>query len=196
MVHAPGSDFLFAYLDNDWDPSTTKAVTDAFKEALKMSTKIKDAVKTTSGQAVVDGLYLLDQPAMTKAMNSIDGMGLTASAQHENQGSGTAVGITKEFFQVVLGGLTGDVAPMLKYLTTQMGDVQAQVKKNTVTDTFGVVVGLISVMPVLEVPVTSFQYVFSSAETSQWFVDVLCVSTDHYSYDYKYTVANYNYVKS
>lgn len=192
-LHAPGSDFLFAYLDKDWDATTTKNVTTAFEDALKMSTKIKSAVKTTSGDDVVNGLYLLNQPAMTKAMNSIDGMGMTGASQKENQGSGTAVSINMEFFAAVLGGLTGNVEPMLAYLTSQMGDVQAETKKSSVTESFGIVIGLISVMPILNTPITSFQYVYSSSATSKWFVDTICGTAKHYSYDYKYTVVDYNY---
>lgn len=76
-----------------------------------------------------------------------------------------------------------------------MGDLQVQTRQSKVTQNFGTVIGLISLMPVLDVPITSFQYVYSSAQTSQWFVQVMCVSTDHYDYDYNYTVVNYNDVK-
>lgn len=194
-LHAPGSDFLFAYLEDNWQPDVTKAVTAAFEDALKMSSSIKAAVKQTCGQDVVNGLYLLDQPSMTKAMNSIDGMGQTSVAQNVQQGSGTAASINGAFFAAILGGLSGDVMPMLTYLTTEMGDVQAQTKQSTVTQDFGTVVGMISVMPVLNVPVTSFQYVYSSQQTSTWFTSVNCASVEHQSYDYQYTVVNYNYVK-
>ena len=193
-LHAPGSDFLFAYLDASWPENVIAAVTAAFESALTMSSSIKAAVKQTSGQDVVNGLYLLDQPAMTTAMNTIDGMGETSVNQFSEEGSGTAVSITGDFFAAILGGLSGDVAPMLTYLTTEMGDVQAQVKKNTVTENFGTVIGLISVMPVLNIPVTSFQYVYSTSEVSKWFVKVNCGSVEHESYDYGYTVVNYNYV--
>ncbi len=194
-LHAPGSDFLFAFLKTDWPADVTQKVTQAFEDALKLSSTIKEEVKKTSGDDVVNGLYLLNQPAMTKAMNSIDGMGETAVDQEGKSGSGTTVSINMEFFAAILGGLEGDVAPLMTYLTTQMGDVIAETRKSTVTENFGTVIGLISVMPVLNVPVTSFQYVFSSAETSAWLVKLVCGSTQHYSYDYKYTVVNYNYDK-
>ena len=193
-LHAPGSDFLFAFIENDWSPNVQASVTKAFTDALKMSSDIKAAVQTTSGQDVVNGLYLLDQPAMTKAMNSINGMGQTSVDQKSESGSGTTIEINQAFFNAILGGLGGDVAPMLAYLTEEMGAVQAQTKKSTVTENFGTVVGFISVMPVLEVPVTSFQYVYSSQATSSWFVSVNCGSVQHYSYDYAFTVVNYNYI--
>lgn len=194
-LHAPGSDFLFAFLEDQWPADLQTKVTQAFEDALTMSTSIKNAVKQTSGQDVVDGLYLLDQPAMTKAMNSIDGMGQTQVNQQHQDGYGVAVDINGQFFAAILGGLSGDVAPMLNYLTTGMGDVQAQTKKSTVTKDFGTVIGLISVMPILNVPVTSFQYVYSTSEVSTWFVKVNCASVEKQSYDYGYTVVNYNYSK-
>jgi len=194
-LHAPGSDFLFAFLDASWDPTTTKAVTAAFESALQMSTSIKAAVKSTSGQDVVNGLYLINQAAMTTAMNSIDGMGMTSADQQQQSGSGTAASINGEFFAAILGGLSGDVEPMMEFLNTQMGDVQAQTSQSTVTEDFGIVVGLISLMPVLNVPVTNFQYVFSSSSNSEWFVSTTCGSSQSSSYDYSYTVVDYNYDK-
>lgn len=195
-MHAPGSDFLFAYIDDDWSATLKEAVASAFETALGMSSTIKGAVKDTSGQDVVNGLYLQNQADMTKAMNSISGMGETSADTKNESGSGTAVTITKEFFVAVLAGVSGNVEPLMVYLTEEMGDVQAQTKKSTVTDTFGTVIGTISVMPELDVPVTTFQYVFSNTETSEWFVSVPCGSVEHEDYDYSFQVVNYNYDQS
>jgi hypothetical protein len=192
-LHAPGSDFVFAYLMNDWDATTKAAVTTAFEDALAMSSTIKAAVKSTSGQDVLKGLYLLDPEVMTEAMNSIDGMGETSAHDSSESGSGTAASINGQFFAAVLAGLGGDVAPLLDYLTSEMGDLQAQTKQSTVTESFGTVMGLISVMPVLNVPVTTFQYVYSSSQVSEWFVKVNCGSVEEQSYAYAYTVVQYNY---
>ena len=192
-LHAPGSDFLFAYIEDKWPTQVQTDIKAAFKAALKMSSTIKASVKKTSGQEVVNGLYLLNQKAMTVAMNDIDGMGETGATQNAEEGSGTALSITGDFFAAVLGGLGGDVEPLLTYLTTQMGDLQAQVKQSTVSDNFGTVIGLISVMPVLNVAVTTFRYVYSSQQTSTWFVSVPCASIEHHSYNYSYTAVDYNY---
>lgn len=192
-MHAPGTDFLFAYIANDWSTALKGAVSQAFTKGLTMSSVIKKAVLDTSGQQVVNGLYLLDQASMTTAMNSIDGMGETDVNSNTESGSGTAVSINAEFFAAVLAGLGGDVAPIMTYLTQEMGNLQAQTSQSKVTSTFGTVIGLISVMPVLDVVTTTFQYAFSSAATSEWFVKVNCGSVEHYSYDYSYTVVNYNY---
>jgi len=194
-LHAPGSDFLFAYLDDSWSNELKEKVANAFTTALGMSSQIKQAVKDKTGQEVVNGLYLLNQSAMTEAMNSIDGMGQTSVDSKHESGSGTAVSINQQFFTAILAGLSGDVAPLMAYLTEEMGDVQAQTKKSTVTEVFGTVIGLVSLMPVLEVPVTTFQYVYSDSATSKWFVKVNCGGSEHYSYDYRYNVVNYNYDK-
>lgn len=192
-MHAPGTDFLFAYIADDWSPALKGAVSQAFTKALSMSSVIKKAVLETSGQQVENGLYLLDQATMTTAMNSIDGMGETNVDRNSESGNGTAASINAEFFAAVLAGLGGDVAPMMTYLTQEMGNVQAQTSQSQVTSSFGTVIGLISVMPVLDVVTTTFQYAFSSATTAEWFVKVNCGSVEHYSYDYSYTVVNYNY---
>jgi hypothetical protein len=192
-MHAPGTDFLFAYIANDWSSTLKDAVAKAFTHALTMSSVIKRAVLDTSGQAVVNGLYLLDQAAMTTAMNSIDGMGETDVNSNTESGEGTAVSINAEFFAAVLAGLGGDIEPIMAYLTNEMGNVQAQTSKSHVTATFGTLIGLISVMPELNVVTTTFQYAFSSSTTAEWFVKVICGSVEHYSYDYSYTVVNYNY---
>lgn len=192
-MHSEGSDFLFAYIPTSWDAGTKEAVKGAFVTALTMSTTIKAAVLKESGKAVEGGLYLLDEPTMSRAITSIDGMGMTDADQQHQSGSGTAASITGEFFSAVLGGLGGDVAPLLAYLTTQMGDVQAETRQAEGFENFGTVIGLISVMPGLDVVTTTFQYVFSSQETSAWFVKVNCGSVEHESYDYRYTVVDYNY---
>ena len=194
-LHAPGSDFAFAYVDDNWSDTLKLAVGSAFEAALQLSSTIKEAVKHTSGEDAINGLYLLNQADMTKAMNSIDGMGQTAVDQKTESGQGTAVTINGQFFAAVLAGMSGDVAPLLTYLGESMGDVQAQTKKSTVTENFGVVIGTISVMPELDVIVTDFKYVYSTSQTSEWFVKINCGSTEHYSYDYSFTVVNYNYAK-
>ena len=192
-IHAPGSDFLFAYLDAAWPKDLQDAIRTSFETALTLPSSIKAAVRKTSGEDVVDGLYLLDQPAMTKAMNTIDGMGETSVNQESQSGSGTALDINGQFFAAILGGVGGDVAPLMTYLTTEMGDLQAQTKRSTVTKDFGTMIGMISLMPVLNIPITTFQYIYSTTKVSTWFTDLVCASIDHQSYDYEYTIVSYNF---
>jgi hypothetical protein len=193
-IHAPGSDFIFAYLLDNWSEKIKEKMSAAFLDALGMSSKIKDAVKATSGQTVVNGLYTLNQDAMTKAMNSITGMGLTASNTGHQEGDGTADAVVNAFFQSILGGLGGDVTPMNTYLVSQMGDIQTTAKGKT-DKTFGTVIGLVSLMPIIEVPVTSFVYAFISGEAITWFANVNCHSVQKQKYNYNYIAATYNYNK-
>jgi hypothetical protein len=195
-IHAPSTDYVFAYLFDNWPQDVVAKITGAFTDALAMSSKIKDAVKATSGQQVVNGLYVLDQEAMTKAMNSITGMGMTAASQHNQSGSGTPSAIVNAFFQSVLAGLGGDVSPMSTYLHQKMADQQTTAEGVTST-TLGTVIGLVSLMPVLNVPVTTFTYAFITGESKTWFTKVRCHDPQqHQSYDYNYTAVNYNYVKA
>ena len=194
-LHPAGSDFLFAFVDKSWSSEEKIAVAQAYKTGLTLPNQIKKAVKDTSGDQVVAGLYLLDQTAMTEAMNTIDGMGMTGASQEHESGEGTAVSINAEFFKAVLGGLSGDIAPLMSYLTSEMGDLQAQTQKSDVSGSFGTVIGTVSLMPELDIVVTDFKYVYSSAKTSEWFVKVNCGSVEHYSYDYSYTVVDYVYTK-
>jgi hypothetical protein len=129
-------------------------------------------------------------------MNAIDGMSLTGFDPNARSGSGTAPAIIADFFAAVLGGLGGDVMPMLSYLTTQMGNLQATVKQSTVTEAFGTVMGMISVMPVLNKVITSFRYVYSSQQTSAWFVSVPCGGVQNQSYNYSYMAVDYTYTPS
>jgi hypothetical protein len=194
-LHPAGSDFLFAYLSKDLPDDVKLALRSAFTDALQLPNKIKAEVKATSGQDVVNGLYLLNREAMTKAMNNVDGMGQTTDDTQTKKGRDVSVGINAEFFAAVLAGLAGDVSSMMKYLTDEMGDLQAQVRDSTVTESFGTVIGTISVEPMLGVPVTTFKYVFSDSKTSDWFVSVPCGTAEEHDYDYSFTVVDYVYEK-
>ena len=55
--------------------------------------------------------------------------------------------------------------------------------------------GMVSLMPILNIPVTTFSCVYSSKENENFFVSTLCGSHEEYTYDYKHTNAVYNYVK-
>lgn len=191
--HNPNSDFVFAYYDKAWPEDFRKEVGKAFKIAQSMSETIKDAVRDTSGQEVVNGLYVLDKKAMIKAMNSIKGMGETGADTSSESGTGTAATITKEFFAAALAGLGGDVAPMSEYLTKAMGDIQAEAKTKKSDRDFGTIVGMVSGDPDLDVVSISFKYVHSAGKTSEWFVSVKCASVEHHSYSYSYDYVDFNF---
>ena len=192
-LHAPGPDFLFAYLETGWPADVQAAITDAFEAALGLRATIKDAVAATSGVDVSNGLYVLDHESMTKAFHSIDGMALTTVKGYEESGTGSGISISKEFFADVLEALGGDVTPMLRSLTLGMAGVQARCRECSIRDSFGILVGMVLPMPVLNVPVTTFHYVFSPPAVASWFTGVNCKRGEPEAYDYSYTVAAYNY---
>lgn len=194
-LHPAGSDLVFAFIDASWADDVKASVRASYIDALQMPNLIKAQVKATSGQDVLNGLYLLNQQAMTMAMNNVDGMAETTVDQKHESGSGTAVSINGEFFTAILAGMSGDVAPLTSYLTGKMGDLQAQVKKSTVTETFGTMIGAVSVEPVLGVSTITFKYVFTADTTADWFVSVPCGSAEKHSYDYSFTVVDYLYEK-
>ena len=68
----------------------------------------------------------------------------------------------------------GDVAPLMSYLTGEMGDLQAEVRDAHSKSSFGTVIGTVSVEPDLGVPVTVFKYVFSGEATAELVVSVPC----------------------
>jgi hypothetical protein len=193
--YAASNDFLFTYIKNSWSDKLKSEVSAAFKETLNISEMIKDAVKATSGQVVVDGLYLQNEASMAKAMNSIHGMGQTRRKPEKQSGEGSAESINEQFFTAVLDGLGDKVSPIEDYLDTAMAKIQTQIKKNTATDNFGTVIGLVSAVPELDIIMTTFQYAFSSAKTAESITKFKCGSNEIYSYDYTYTVTSYNYSK-
>lgn len=194
-MHAPSTDYTFAYILNNLPDAQKEALATAFQDALAMSSKIKEAVKQTSGQQVVNGVYVEDQEAMTKAMNSIEGMGMTGANQKQQSGNGTPTEMINAFFQSILGGLGGDVTPMNQYLTSQMASQQTT-SKGISSNNFGTVMGLVSLMPVLDIPVTTFIYAYIAGESKTWFEHVHCHDEKRQSYNYTYTAVRYNYVKA
>ena len=187
------TDFLFGYIKNDWKQSTKNAAREAFEDALFMSSKIKEAVEQTSGEKVVDGLYLLDKKAIIKAMNSINGMGETKNHTQNLNGEGTAIYICKEFFKLVLAGLSGGVEAIMPELMKNMADFKGQISNSNVKDKFGTVIGIVNVVEEIDLAVITFNYVYASKEVSKWLVDIDCASVSHYHYDFDYLSVSFNY---
>lgn len=192
-IHSQGTDFLFAFLKKSWSDQFKAKLGKAFTTGLTVPNKIKESVKKNSGQDVVNGLYIQDEAAMTKAMNDIPGMSQTGASRHHEEGEDIVTVITEKFFGAVLATLGGNVKPISTYLTSKMADFQAQLKETKVDDKFGTVIGLISGIPEFDVVTTTFKYVYSSASTASWVVETSCSSTQKTSYNYDYTVVDYLY---
>ncbi|WP_175970491.1 hypothetical protein [Burkholderia sp. BCC0322] len=191
--HAEGSDYIFSFVPNSWTDAEKKVGYEAFKAALEVPNKIKEAVKATSGTVVEEGVYIDDPDVMVKALNSIDGMAQTGDTSGEQQGDDYVADITTGFFQVILDGLGGDVTAMETYLTTQMGDFQMQLDKEHDFHHFGSVIGMVSVDTDFDVAVTTFKYVYSDLSTAAWVEQLSCSSQSKFSYDYKYEVIDFLY---
>merc|ERR1712063_238205 len=191
---SPGSDFVFAYVDQSWPSSFTQKIGVAFQAALSMTNTVKEAVRKTSGDDVVNGLYLLDQTAMIKAMNSIPGRGEQSAVQASQSGDGTSIDISTQFLTAALASVSGDVAPIAKYFNSEMANFQASLKETDQIDQFGTMIAFISGIPFLNVVTTTFQYSYASSEIKEFVVKLACSSSTKYKYDYRYTVVNFNYV--
>jgi len=192
-INSQGTDFLFAFVEEGWDSTFKTQIGVAFETALNIPNLIKKAVLDTSGQTVVDGLYLQNQPAMTKAMNSIKGMAMTTADTSGNSGTNTAVQINLEFFAQVLAGLEGDISSISSYLTNSMATFQTQLSNTSSTDNFGTIIGLVSGLPELGVITTSFQYVFANGSEQTFVVKSNCHSSQQETYNYNYTNVTYVY---
>ncbi len=192
-LHPQGGSFIFAYIDKSWPADVIKEVGNAYKQALQVANKIKEAIFETTGEKVHGTFYILNENAMANAMNTISGMSLTSVTDDGKSGEGTAADINQEFFTAILGGLSGDIAPISKFIKNEMVKFQGELKNSQHAATFGSVFGLVSVVTDIWVVETDFQYVFSHDKTADWLVSVSCSSVERQTYNYQYTVADYNY---
>jgi len=128
-LYASDSNFLFTFVPNRFSSQEKKKITDAFEETLKLFSLIRKAVveKVDKG-AVVNNLYLIDQDKMTKAMNSIEGMGMTSVDKSAKEANGTVASINLVFFNDILSSLGGEVDPMQKYLLKKMESIQSDAR--------------------------------------------------------------------
>jgi hypothetical protein len=196
-LHSQGSDFVFGFLKNDWNSNFRGKVGTAFSNAQPVANIIKEAVKTTSGETIVNGLYLLDQTAMVKAMNSVPGMAQIAVNQKSLTGSGTSADLNNSFFQAILGGLGGAVTPMQNYLNSQMAGFQSDLKKSSVKTDFGTLIGFISGVEPFDTVTTNFTFAYTSANNANTVEKVKCGhDKTHYSWDINYTVVRFIYTPS
>ncbi|MXN75840.1 hypothetical protein GR157_13990 [Burkholderia sp. 4701] len=192
-IHAASSDFVFAYESNSLTSDEKKILGQAFEQALGIPNKIKKAVEKITGQAVAQGVYIGDFNLVINALNSIDGMAQTSENTGGDSGNRIVADITDNFFQIILSGLGGDVKPLQKYLTGQMQGFQAALSQNQNFQNFGTVIGTVSLVEGLDVPVTSFQYIYSNYTTAQWVEQLSCSSVEKQSYSYNYTDVTFLY---
>lgn len=147
-----------------WSEALKLKVGLAFQTALTLYPVIKEEVKKISGQPVLDGFYIQDIPTFTGAMNNIKGMAQTGSVQTRLTGENTAPYICADFFSNVLSSINSEVGPIQDYLVKSMGKVQSQSQAQK-TETAGILIALISVVPGLDIVMTQFIHVVTSQQS-------------------------------
>jgi hypothetical protein len=193
-LHSCNANFLFAFISNKLSDREKAQLTETFEATLTLLPAIKNAVVDTVGKdALVDNLYFIDKNAMTKAMNSIPGMGMTSVDQSSKKADGTLISINLAFFSDILANLGGEVEPMQNYLFNEMKAVQSDAKRYGQAEYNGIVIGVISQMPIIGTQIISFQYIFVASKTKETFGTITCIKTDIYQFDYDYTRVSYNY---
>ena len=195
-IHTEGTDYIFYYKLDIWTDEQNRIMGNAFLRALQVPNKIKDAVKATSGQTVVDGLYTLNQDAMVKALNSIRGMSQTNVVQRALIGNGTIQQANEQLFNDILSGVGGSVNPMRDYLNRAMAATQAAAAGNTTAQNLGTTITLLSLVPGLNIPTTSVVYAVSKASSAAVLIKHKCSSdSTKFSYNVDYTKVGYSYVE-
>ncbi|MEL6117166.1 hypothetical protein P0Y67_18310 [Photobacterium sp. SP02] len=193
-IHTEGSDYIFYFKFNSWTDTQNKIMANAFLSALSLPNKIKQAVKDTSGQSVLDGLYTQDEAAMTKAMNNVNGMAQTSSNLANLSGNGTIRDANESFFQSVLSGVGGSVNPMMDYLNNAMAGTQAAAGNDNKAKHFGTTITLLALTPGLDIPVTTVIYAYTEAESASVLIKHKCKSDEQkFSYNVNYTKVGYLY---
>jgi hypothetical protein len=192
-VHTEGSDYIFYYKFDAWTPEQNTIMGNAFVKAMQVPNKIKEAVLNTSGQVVVDGLYTLNQEAMTKAMNSIPGMSQTNVVKRSLNGNGTIKEANEQFFNDILSGVGGTVNPMRDYLNRSMAATQAAAGK-TSPQHLGTTITLLALVPGLNIALTSVVYAVSTASSAAVLITHKCSDDETtFSYNVDYTKVGYSY---
>jgi len=192
-LHPVDKLFIFAYLPNSATANEKAILTSAFEAALQVPNDIKDQIKNLGGESYLGMDYFLDPDLVTKALNNVTGMSEIGGSSGGDSGTEVTVQIMNDFFQVVLSALGGDASVMQSWLQTQMQGFQIQIGKENNYKNFGTIVGTVSLVEGLDVPVTNFQYVYSDYNTAQWVVKLSCSSQTEQSFSYNYDVTNFLY---
>ncbi|WP_298512236.1 hypothetical protein [uncultured Kordia sp.] len=193
-IHSEGSDYIFYYRFDSWNEEQKEVMRSAFIRALQVPNKIKEAVKETSGEEVVNGLYTSNSQAMIKALNTITGMSQTNAVKRQLIGNGTIQDANAQLFNDILSGVGGTVNPMRDYLNRAMAATQATAAGNTTAQHLGTTITLLSLVPGLNIALTSVVYAVSTATSAAVLIKHKCSNnTTRFSYNVDYTKVGYSY---
>ena len=189
-MKAKTSAFVFAWTTAKKGSKEWKTLAQGYEKAKGLALTIDRALKD---KKALNGLYLNNKDAMIEVLNSIDGMLQSAVSTKNQNGIGSIVEITNEFFGAVLSNLNGNVSMVSDYLHKQMGNIQATAKEQHDAENLGIMFVLVSLDP-FGYPSFTLQYACVSEEYKDWLENINCGSTEKHSYDYKYTSVKYTYV--
>lgn len=193
-IHTEGSDYIFYYKFDSWTDEQNKIMADAFLRGMQVPNLIKKSVKDTSGDDVKNGLYTLNEEAMVKALNNIDGMSQTNVVQRNLSGDGTVQKANEQLFNDILSGVGGSVNPMRDYLNRSMAATQATAADKPNASHLGTTITLLALVPGLNIALTSVVYAVSTAKSAGVLVKHKCSDdTTSFSYSVDYTKVGYSY---
>jgi hypothetical protein len=187
--------FCFAYIDDKYSENQVKIIKEAFGKMPDYFEMINEKIPDTNtkGSNTIRDFYLLDDKAISKIMSSIKGMGQVSIQNVKFSGESTAQNICKTFFANVLEKLGGDISSISSILLNGMNSIQNQVKETTVKNAFGILIGIVSLMPGMDIVVISFYYIYVSVDYKKWFISLNCSSPNTVKYSLSYKIIAYNY---
>ncbi len=183
----------FAFIDATLEASLAARVTSAFETALGLFPALAAAVTAEHGSgAIAGGVYLLDQSAMTRAINTVPGIAMTKLEQDKLSVTATAAQANLDFFTGRLTDLVGEVKPLAPGLNQAMADLQAALGEAKGLSDFGILIATVGLMPVLNVPITTLQYISLGADQRPAFEAASCADAKTHRFDFRFSVADYS----
>ena len=178
--------FTFCWIPDKENPEIKQKLHKAFNEGQQLDKKINKALKQMNAK---NGLYVTHEKEMIKALNSIGGLIQYNAHTKTQKGFKTTVEINKEFFEIILTGLQGNVSSIKKFLTKEMKSLQVTAGEHQDAEKFGILFILVSLncgMPSIDV-----KYAYISEESKDLFVQASCGKTEKQSYNVEYTIVEF-----
>jgi hypothetical protein len=197
-LHTCNEKLLLAFIPNGADDDVDKKLFAAFEHALALFTEIREELKKDSSKApyqddaFVEGLYLVDVAAMTKAMSTIEGMSQTATGTITPTYGGSPAAVTLKFMETVLGDSSGNLDYLQAYLLKYMTTIQWHARNST-ADTIGILTGFVAYNGLLEKTATTFTYVTATTATKERFESIDCTSANLERYTYTLSTVTFEY---
>lgn len=194
-LHSIDTNFLFSFIPNTYTKKEKQDTINCFKENLKTLLLIQNKTIDIIGRdSVADSLYFVNKDQIIKTMISIPGMGMTSVLTSDKEVSGTAASINLNLFKNILSETGGEVDVLNEFLIKSMGKLQFLSKKSTEKEYNGMIVGVVSLMPILGIPVVTFKYIYTASDTKEHFQTMSCEDEKKYIFDEEYMQVIYNLI--